>query len=137
MNPTNFSFAGRKIGMACTMLLLGACSISAETQALIDEYDRTIPECEGAADCTGKWEAAYNWVIETPSYGIRVANENRIETYDADSTRAGTELRVTRESLGGDRYRFIVDIDCFANRGCPPYWETRIDFNRVVGSAGQ
>lgn len=119
-----------------TVIMLGACSIPAETQALIDEYNRTIPVCEGAADCAAKWEAARNWVVNTPSYGIRVSNDDRIETYDADSTRAGTAIQVSRESLGGDRYRILVNVDCFAIYGCPPYWETKIDFNRSVGNAG-
>jgi hypothetical protein len=127
----------RWLFLCATAVLISGCGISAETQALIDEFNSTIPECQGTADCTAKWEAARNWVITTPSYGIRVANENRIETYDADNTRAGTAIQVTRESLGGDRYRLVVDIDCFAASGCPPYWETKIDFNRTVGSVGR
>ena len=123
------------VGLGVSLLLLGACSIPAETQALIDEYNRTIPVCEGTADCNAKWEAARNWVVNTPSYGIRVSNENRIETYDADSTRAGTAIQVSREPLGGERYRILVNVDCFAIDGCPPYWETKIDFNRSVGNA--
>jgi len=137
MNSKYHNSLVRGIGMATVMLLLSACGISAETQALINEYNRTVPVCEGDADCTVKWEAARNWVVNTPSYPIRVSNQNRIETYDADSTRAGTEIKVTREPQGGDRYRIVVDINCFAIDGCPPHWETKIDFNRVVGNTGQ
>jgi len=118
--------------LCTTALAANSCGISTETQALIDEFNRTIPVCEGTADCSAMWERARNWVNTTPSYAIRVANENRIETFDADSTRAGTAIQVTREPLGGDRYRLVVDIDCYALSGCPPYWETKIDFNRTV-----
>jgi len=127
----------RAFTLAIGLVILNACGLSAETQALIDEFNRTIPVCEGNLDCDAKWEAARNWVVSTPSYPIRVSNQDRIETYDADSSRAGTEIRVDREPLGDDRYRIVVDIDCFGISGCPPFWETKIDFNRVVGSAGQ
>ena len=119
-----------------TVPLIGACSVSAETQGQIDEYNRTIPTCQDTPDCRAKWNAALNWVIATPSYAIRVSNDERIETYDADTTRAGTAIQVTRESLSGDSYRFLVNIDCFATIGCPPRWPTLIDFNRAVNAAG-
>jgi len=137
MNAIKGRNASHQISAVLGLLILGGCGISAETRSLIDEYNRSIPICDGEADCRLKWETAYNWVVETPSYPIRVSNEERIETYDADSTRAGTEIRVTREPLGGGRYQFLVDVDCFAIDRCPPYWETKIDFNRVVGSAAQ
>lgn len=124
--------AGAPLALAA---VLGGCQVPAATQALIDEYNATIPVCEGAADCEAKWQAAYSWVLDTATYTIRVASPDRIETYNADNTRAGTAVQVTREALGGDRYRFLVNVDCFAIYGCPPIWETRIDFNRIVGRA--
>jgi hypothetical protein len=122
------------IGASVSLALFG-CSISSETRALIDEYERTIPTCQGEADCRFKWDAARNWLVATASYPIRVENENRIETYDADSTRAGTAVEVRREHIEADRYRIIVEVDCFAISGCPPRWDTLIDFNRTVSSA--
>lgn len=121
-------------GALALAALLAGCSIPAATQALIDEYNSTIPTCSAGPDCQAKWQAARIWVTGTASYGIRVANEDRIETYDADSTRAGTAMQVIREPLGGDRYRILVNIDCFAISGCLPYWETKIEFNRLIGS---
>ena len=116
-------------------LSLSACGVSEETQALIDEYNRTIPTCEGEVDCAVKWATAREWVLNTPSYRIRTDNEERIDTFRGDMQRAGTALQVVREPLGGDRYRILVEIDCYATRGCLPEWETKIEFNRIIGNS--
>ena len=128
---------GNTLTLWSAVLVLTGCGMSAESQAKMDEYNRTIPMCQGIADCQAKWTAARNWVMEHASYGIRVNSETRIETYDADSTRAGTAVQVTRESVGNDRYRILVNIDCYATIGCPPYWETALDFNRTVNAASR
>ena len=139
MSPANFNDNNWHLRHITIVLvvLLNACSVSSETQALIDTYNSTIPTCTEGADCVTKWEAARSWVVSTASYAIRVSNEDRIETYNADSTRAGTAVQVTREPIGEGQYRLIVNIDCFAISRCPPYWETLIDFNHSVASAGQ
>ncbi|MDT8428307.1 MAG: hypothetical protein RQ757_06035 [Pseudomonadales bacterium] len=134
-NNQNNKKTGRQI--IYSLLLAGfvsACS-SGAYQAQREEFNQTIPECNGTADCQVKWAAALDWVRNNASYGIRVNNENRIETFDADTTRAGTEVQVTRELIEGERYRILVNIDCFAAYGCPPYWETALDFNRTVNAA--
>lgn len=124
----------RPIYSVLLAVLVASCS-SSPYQAQREEFNQTIPECSGTADCQTKWAAALAWVRSNASYGIRVNNENLIETFDADTTRAGTAVQVSRELIEGERYRILVNIDCFAAYGCPPYWETALDFNRAVGAA--
>ena len=52
----------RILAALATVILLGACQVSEETQALMDEFNRTVPVCTGMADCEAKWQAAYEWV---------------------------------------------------------------------------
>ncbi len=118
------------------MVMLSACGVSAATQAKIDEFNRTIPSCSGAADCAAKWQAARTWVLENADFGLQADNENLIETLVPRlQSQSGTSAKVERVSLGSGRYELRVSTDCHAAYGCSNPWDLGIDFNRSVAAA--
>jgi hypothetical protein len=58
--------------------LAGACAVSPELQAKMDEYQRTIPTCSSSPECQSKWNMAIAWVESNSDYGIRSATGERM-----------------------------------------------------------
>jgi len=116
-------------------LLLSACSISAETQAKMSEYNTTIPTCRADSECMAKWIAARAWVLENASFGIRSEDDLHIATYDAINARSGTAIRVDKVDGADGSFQILVSVECFAAYGCPDELDTKLDFNRVIGAA--
>lgn len=80
------------------------------------------PTCDGEADCKAKWDAAQLFVVKNAEMKIQIATNVLIETYN--STEYGTEIamRVTKEPLGGGRFRLEATAWCNNFLGCssPP-----------------
>lgn len=114
--------------------LLSACAVSPETQALIDEYERTIPSCNSQADCDSKWAAARSWALENADFPIYSESATRIRATSTLTTNSGVGVVVRREG-GPNQYQFYVDVECFTVYGCPGIWETKIDFNRRLNGS--
>ena len=114
--------------------LLLSCGTSAERQARLDEFNRTIPTCSNAAECTAKWNAAREWVVANADFELRSNSDTRIDTLNADSTRSGTSIQVDRVAVGDGSYQIVVDVECFAAYGCPNELDKAIEFNRVIGA---
>ncbi len=111
--------------------LLSACAVSPETQALIDEYERTIPSCNNQLDCETKWAHARAWVLQNSDFPIYTESDTRIRATSTFTTSSGVGIVVIREG-SNNQFRFLVDVECFNAFGCPDIWETRVDFNRVL-----
>jgi len=119
------------LAIAALTGLLTACAVSPETQALIDEYERTIPSCNSQIDCETKWANARTWVMENSDFPIYTESATRIRATSTLTTSAGVGVVVTREG-SGNQYRFLVDVECLNAFGCPNIWETKLDFNRAL-----
>ena len=115
--------------------LLTACAISPETQALMDEYERSIPTCSNSLECQSKWAAARSWAIENADFPIYTESETRIRATSTLTTTSGIGVVVHREG-SGNNYRFLVDVECFNAYGCPNIWEAKVDFNRSLNAIG-
>lgn len=113
------------------LLALSACGVTPETQARIDEYNRTIPTCSTSIDCQTKWARARTWALENSDYPIYSESETRIRATSTLTTTSGVGVVVTREG-SGNQWRFLVDVECFNAGGCPNLWDARLDFNRAV-----
>lgn len=111
--------------------LMTACAVSPETQALIDQYESTIPSCTTQIDCETKWANARNWVRENSDFPIYTESATRIRATSTLTTSAGVGVVVTREG-SGNQYRFLVDVECLNAFGCPNVWQTKLDFNRAL-----
>lgn len=122
------------ISAGLTALLVSSCAISPETQAKMDEYDRTIPSCSSESDCQPKWSAARAWVLQNSDFGIRGESAERIMATSNIISTSGLGVVVDRVSANGG-YQITVDLECFSAYGCPNIWDTKLDFNRTVNAA--
>lgn len=117
---------------------LAGCSISPAKDEQMNraEFERTIPTCDGEQDCNVKWEAAQLWVVHNAGFKIQTATNVLIETYNAVGGSSSIAVRVTKEPLGGGRYKIVVRTFCDNMFGCiPDRWTAAFDFNRTVGAA--
>jgi hypothetical protein len=119
----------------CVVGLLTACAVSPETQALMDEYDRTIPSCSTSLECQTKWAAARSWAIANADFPIYTESDTRIRATSTLTTTSGIGVVVHREG-SGNNYRFLVDVECFNAYGCPNIWQAKVDFNRTLNATG-
>lgn len=98
-------------------------------------FEATIPVCFGQEDCQAKWEAAQLWVIHNAGYKIQTVTDVLIQTFSPGPYDARNAARVTKEPLGGGKYRIVVYLWCNNVFGCIPNgWDSAINFNLLVGA---
>jgi hypothetical protein len=115
-------------------LILGSATTQTR-QPMVDEFQRTIPNCFNDKECERKWAAAQAWVVKRAAYKIQVATSSLIETYNAASGSTGIAARVVKEPIGDNGYQFIVSVWCGNVFGCQPdSWDAAIDFNRTINA---
>ncbi len=122
----------RRILPVFAFIALTSCGTSADYEARLAEFNRTIPTCSNSNECSAKWQAARQWVIENSDFQLRSDSEDRIDTLNSDSTRAGTSIQVDRVARGNGSYSIVVDVECFAAYGCPNELDKRLEFNRLL-----
>lgn len=130
-------FATFTIFVVCPLLTVGCTARpSPVQQAKVDRFNVTIPTCEGEADCKTKWEAAQLWVVHNAGYKIQTATSVLIETYNPSQYSSSLAARVTKEPLGGGKYKIVIFVWCNNSYGCRPNgWDAAIDFNEKVSAA--
>ncbi|MBT3530361.1 MAG: hypothetical protein HOF74_01805 [Gammaproteobacteria bacterium] len=110
---------------------ISSCAVSPETQAKMDEFNRTIPSCSSSADCGAKWDAARSWTEENSSFVIQGDSDTRIFASSTLTTQSGLGVVVYREeSTTG--FNIVVDIECFSAYGCSNLWDKKVEFNRTI-----
>lgn len=127
-----------KLSSILVFLVASGCAStpSPQIQAKKAEFERTVPICEGEADCKAKWEAAQLWVVHNAGFKIQTATDVLVETYNPGPSDAKIAARVTKEPLGGGKYKLVVFVWCNNIFGCVPNgWDAAIDFNNKVGAA--
>lgn len=129
----------RQLGIAALAYFMAsgcATAPSPALQAKRAQFQSTIPTCEDEADCKAKWEAAQLWVVHNAGFKIQTATDVLIETYNPGPYDAKIAARVTKEPLGGGKYRLIVFVWCSNVFGCVPNdWDAALNFNAVVAAA--
>lgn len=127
----------KRITVILVATLMGGCAITPnpQRQAMMDEINRTIPVCSGTEDCNAKWEAAQLWVVHNASYKIQTATTVLIETYNPAPSSPSLAARITKEPLGGGKYRILVALWCDNMFGCvPSAYDKAIEFNKAVSA---
>lgn len=117
--------------------LISGCAMvpTAESQAKQAELGRTIPICIGETDCKAKWEAAQLWIVHNAGYKIQSATSVLIETYNPTQYDTNLAARVTKEPLGGGKYRLVIAVWCNNMFGCTPNaLDTALDFNKKISA---
>lgn len=122
------------IATALTALLLSACAVSPETQALKAEYARTIPVCSAREECELKWARARAWVVENSDFAIRSESETRIMATSNVISQSGLGVTVNRIVGEGENQQITVSVECFSAYGCPNTWEAMLEFNRALNA---
>lgn len=117
-----------------TALLVSSCAISPETQAKMDEYDRTIPTCPSADQCRSNWSAARAWLVQNSDFSIRGESAERIMATTNIISNSGIGVVINRVSTNSG-YQILVEVECFSAYGCPNIWDLMLDFNRTVNAA--
>ena len=87
--------------LALLLVLPGACAVSPETQAKIDEFNSSIPQCSSELECQTMWATARRWTLEHSDFPIYTESESRIRATSTLTTSAGTGIVVYREAQNG------------------------------------
>lgn len=123
--------------VALAVTLIG-CAQNPQRAAMQEEFYRTIPTCSSAEDCNAKWEAAQLWVVHNAAYKIQTVSNVMIETYNPTNASARIGARVTKEPVGGGKYKLVVSIWCDNIFGCvPDSLDTAIRFNKEIAAVTQ
>jgi hypothetical protein len=123
------------IAMIFTALSISACAVSAATQALMDEYERTIPSCASDQDCQPKWTAARAWVVQNSDFAIRGESDTRIMATSNIISQSGMGVTVNKITADAGGYQITVTVECFSAYGCPNLRESMVEFNQAVNTA--
>lgn len=122
--------------MVAAAALFAGCAASPQMLAAQKAFRESIPVCNGPVDCQAKWDAAQLWVVQNAGVKIQTATSVVIETYNSPDSSPRLAVRVTKEPLGGGRYRIVVVTGCANIFGCQPnHIDAALDFNRQVGAA--
>jgi len=96
---------------------------------------QTTPICTNEKECAIKWEAAQIWVVHNSAYKIQTTTNVLLETYNSPNGESKLAVRVTKEPLGGGRYKFIVNAWCGSELGCiPDELSAGLDFNKQISA---
>ncbi len=124
--------------LGCLACLLAACAEgppALTVQQKKELVESTIPVCDGPADCKAKWEAAQIWVIHHAGWNVQTVTEVLIETFNPAPNSPLLAARVTKEPLGGGRYKFMIHVWCDNMFGCHrDTWSAELDFNQTINS---
>lgn len=124
--------AAKCLLMISLSVVLASCAIAPETQAKMDEYQRTVPICDDASDCQSKWSQALAWVRANSDFGIRSASDIRIVSTTNLISDSGIGMVVERIPASNNTSRITIKMDCLSAYGCPQLWDKMLDFNRTV-----
>ena len=129
----------RKSAVALFTFLRELVSLRTTVVRNVSSYDRVmwlddVPK-DGESDCIAKWEAAQLWVVHNAGYKIQTATNVLIETYNPGQNDTDLAARVTKEPLGGGKYRLIIKAWCNNMFGCSHDPMTAaLDFNSKIGA---
>lgn len=122
--------------IACLLgVLITSCAVSPERQALLQAYEDSIPTCSNPLSCETRWLAARRWAIQHADFPIVSESEDRIRATSTLASNSGVGVVVHRQART-EGYAFLVDVECFSAYNCPDILELKLDFNEVVGAAG-
>jgi len=105
-------------------------------QAKRAELEQTTPICNDEKDCNAKWEAAQLWIVHNAGFKLQTTTNVLLQTYNATGGSPSIAVQVTKEPMGGGKYKILVSVSCDNMFGCVPnQWDAALDFNRTVSAA--
>lgn len=116
-------------------LALFGCVDSPQFLAKRERIEQTRPICVKGADCDAKWDAARHWVFNHAGFNVQTANNDLIDTYFGGDSDERPVIRVTKEPIGGDKFKIVVSIRCTNFFGCVPnQWNEALAFNQAIAA---
>jgi len=76
------------------------------------------PVCDGVEDCSAKWDAAQLFVVKNSDLKLQTATSVILETYSPRRSSTQIAMRVTKEPIGGGRYKIVAEVFCVNIFGC-------------------
>ena len=115
--------------------LCGCAAMQQAQQAKTNEFQQTIPKCFTDKECERKWAAAQSWVVTHAAWKIQNVTSGYIETYNPAQSSPGIAVRVVKEPIENNGYRFVVTVWCNNIFGCQPNaWDAALHFNRTINA---
>lgn len=123
--------------IASMLAALSGCTANVQNDDLKRvELERTVPVCDGEADCKAKWEAAQLWIVRNAGWKLQLTTDVLLQTYNAVGGSPKIAVQAVKEPIGGGKYRILVTVSCDNIFGCVPnQWDAALDFNKVVSSS--
>jgi hypothetical protein len=114
------SFAILSITAASFCLSACASSTSAELQTALEPAASvgTSVECDGG--CKLEWERAQLWLGKHAPTKVQTTTDILLQTYNPPGNNAWYGFSITKEPLGGDRYKISADLACANMIACSP-----------------
>lgn len=105
----------------------------AERQRMLDS---TTPHCNNEQECKEKWSAAQVWVSRNVPMKIQVATDSIIETFGSTQHNSvALAASVTKEPIGGGRYKITIRTGCYNPFGCSPdAYQAALNFHEYLNS---
>jgi hypothetical protein len=131
---------GETIMKSCGLTLLSliflfGCAMDQATLKKAEEqYRASIPKCSSENECREMWTAAQTWVTKNTHFKIYSITDSLIRTYDPPTGCGSLGYKITKESLGSGKNRFIIESICRSFFGCSnPYpVDAALDFNNYL-----
>jgi hypothetical protein len=129
------------LGVTTTIIFavfLASCATtpSADIQMKRAELERTTPICSDEKDCAAKWDAAQLWIVHNSGFKLQTTTNVLLQTYNATGGSPSIAVQVTKEPLGGGKYKLVVQVSCDNIFGCVPnQWDAALNFNNTVSAA--
>jgi hypothetical protein len=109
------------IGVTAISIALAACaSTSAELQTALAPAASIGTSVECDIGCKREWQRAQYWLGKHATMKVATATDVLIQTYTPPENHPQYGFSVTREPLGGDRYRISAELFCQSFLGCSP-----------------
>lgn len=127
----------RHLTASLAVVTLAGCGTAPNpaTTYRLQDVERTRPTCSTPDECQQKWEVAQLWVVKNADYKIQTATSVLIQTFNPRRSSSAIAAQVTKEPLGGGRYRFVAKVWCDNMFGCKPDEVSAVlDFNGTVNA---
>lgn len=118
-------------------VLLSGCASFFEYKPYVEKVTILEPdaECGNKMQCEAMWVASRRWVNDHIRWRIKDMADGYLETYGAPAGSIYPSARVTREPVGDDKYRFVLELFCQGS-WCGDQLAAEEGFKKYVNAAG-
>lgn len=109
------------VGLCFAGLLIGCASTGSSIHtALAPAIESGVTEADCDTTCSEQWQRAQLWLAKHSKWKIQTATDAIIQTFNPTGYDPSYGFSVTKEPLGGGRYRITMELACGNPFGCSP-----------------